>query len=1147
MADNAQNLILATIFKAVVDPGAAAQIASFKTQLAGLNTSLNATNTAGGKAGKGVKDVNKEVKKGKEPLTRYATAVKKVRSAFKTLLAYAFVGKVIQGITSAFTGGVNEIIEYDQALKNLQAITGATEIELGALGNTILQVATTTRFSSAEVGKGMVLLSQSGFTASESMNSMQSVADLATGTLSTMATVTDLLTTSIRAFGLEAVESRRVADVMANAINKSKLTVDKMRIAFNFVGASASLAGLSIEETSAAMMVLANNGLRASTIGTGLRQVLKRLIAPNSDLRDAYSQSGIELDKINPKTVGFKQVLLNLARVLWDSKERTVDMAKAFDLFGLRGAQAAAILVKEFVSNKYEKALKAAFNIGTAAEMAATQFKGLQVSIKNLSDVWGVLFVNLGEAGAKGMMTAVLDTVRELVNWMKDLSTSMVGGIIVKTALLTTGMYALSVSIKGVIWAFSTLGPMVAKLFPFLTVSTNWWALLAIAIAGVAAVSYQLSTENKRNARELSELAVKTEGVVNAFEVYAGAMQELYDKYKQSNDDTAYRANMERLKKDFPELTTSIIGTTEAFEEDKTAMDQIVSDAQIEKVANLTGAISKYRDAVRDAAIWMGIWESVKDIGTGAKDTYLKFVMFYIKNWSKAGSIVGNTLDGMSTKIREFGKGDPLFEKLADLLEMPTNVVHSIGNGITRSFETLIEKGMDTNVVKGLIKEKTTMIAELAKEAFDAEVASGMMLKPLDWASMNLLDSFPDLNDLEMLKFLEIGDKLREEYYINEKERIAKENDLTRKRKKNEIDVLEEMKNEADAIQRVRLDQMTKAMKSEVSRFREIKEAEWVIEKKTATEKVQAWKDLTSEIEAIQARHLVKMKKMMLEDPIYYAKKGLRDLSDAKKEYNSIPDDEKTLSDLMSLADKAKIASQKIDLLAKAWEEFKTKVIVKPEESEYIDQLLSQFSRADSEIQGMIANKDDKILNGWKTNLESIGDTLVTDIAGNLSLIGDKTVDIKEKFKDMAQSMLQDLAALIIKYTLLKSIMAIGGGEGSGNFLSNFAGGALNKLGFTAMSSALPSSSSNSMPSSSMSNARMFSSPTIANPTGVVNNGVVSRAGGNNGGGNNIHIYKIDAVDSKSFVSLLSSRTAQSTIAQNILANKGHNGIVRNG
>ena len=247
--------------------------------------------------------------------------------AMKVTASYTIAAAIIYGITSSLKAGIQEIIEYDQALKNLLAISGATEAELRVMRDTLEQIATSTKFSTTELAKGMVLLTQSGFSAAEAVNSIQAVADLATGTLSSMATTTDLVTTTIRAFGLHSIEASRVADVMANAVNKSKLTIDKLRIAFNYVGATAAQANISLEETAAAMMTLANNGLRASTIGTGLRQVISRLLAPSSKLREAFEEYGIELDKVSPDTQGLTKALKNLVTILMDADGTSVDMA----------------------------------------------------------------------------------------------------------------------------------------------------------------------------------------------------------------------------------------------------------------------------------------------------------------------------------------------------------------------------------------------------------------------------------------------------------------------------------------------------------------------------------------------------------------------------------------------------------------------------------------------------------------------------------------------------------------------------------------------------------------------------------------------------------------------------------------------------
>ena len=312
---------------------------------------------ATGKASKAPDKLTKTYDPLNKQIAKVHGGMNRLKAAFKVTAAYGIAATAIYAVIGAMKAGVSEIVNYDQALKNLQAITGATGAETQVMGETIQTVARTTKFSTTEVADGMVLLGQAGFDAGESINAMQATADLATGTLSNMQVVTDLLTTTIRAFNLDTVESSRVADVMANAINKSKLTVDKLRIAFNYIAATASQAGMSLEETAATMMNLANNGLRASTIGTGLRRVLSALIAPNTKVREAFEAHGIALDKLNPATVGWTGAIENLTKVLYNSEPGTVDISKAFELFGLRGAQTAAIIVKSYLAGDYQSAL----------------------------------------------------------------------------------------------------------------------------------------------------------------------------------------------------------------------------------------------------------------------------------------------------------------------------------------------------------------------------------------------------------------------------------------------------------------------------------------------------------------------------------------------------------------------------------------------------------------------------------------------------------------------------------------------------------------------------------------------------------------------------------------------------------------------
>ena len=184
--------------------------------------------------------------------------------------------------------------------------SGSTNSTIQQLGLTVKDIASTTKFSASEVAEGITMIAQAGFDAGQSMQMMQSISNLATGTLTDMKTTVDLVTSAMVVFNIEAHNSSRVSDVFANAVNKSKLTMDKIKTAFNYIGPVARDAGVSFEETAVAMMLLANSGQRASTIGTGLRNVFSTLLSPSKKLTDAANAAGVALVDLDPRVNSMK-------------------------------------------------------------------------------------------------------------------------------------------------------------------------------------------------------------------------------------------------------------------------------------------------------------------------------------------------------------------------------------------------------------------------------------------------------------------------------------------------------------------------------------------------------------------------------------------------------------------------------------------------------------------------------------------------------------------------------------------------------------------------------------------------------------------------------------------------------------------------
>ncbi|MCP4670819.1 MAG: phage tail tape measure protein, partial [Desulfobacula sp.] len=559
-------------------------------------------------------------------LNKFGAAISSVGNSLKSLASYTAAGTVLYSTIASLRAGVTEIIRYDQALKNMKAITRATDAQIAEMSDTVLEIATSTKFSAVEVANGMVLLGQSGFTATESMDAMHSVAMLATGTLSSMQTVSDLLTTTIRAFNLESIDAARVSDVMANAVNRSKLTIDKLRIAFNFAGASSAQAGLKVEHTAGTMMLLANNGLRASTIGTGLRQVLRRLIAPNDKFKETLRRAGMALDDLNPRMVGYREAIKNMTLILADADGKTVNMSKAFELFGLRGAQAAAVISKGFLSGDFDDMLDKVYEVGTAEKMAGIQAEGLEVKLKRLGDRWKVLSIGLGENGIKGALGILIDTVSALALVLGGFVKSELGGAITQFVIFTTVAGGLTASLAVLTVAIKAgLVASLIKLTPWLGSAAigfkgmilggqklkalsgalslvplaGWLIAVSVAAGGLYAIYNRLATSNQRALEQTEQMAVKNQQVARSLEMYKKALDELHKKVgtdKEANRE--YTATLKRMIKEHGGLKDEL--GKSVYEHDKLtdAMDRNAMQRREVELHSYVKAIKILNDEV---------------------------------------------------------------------------------------------------------------------------------------------------------------------------------------------------------------------------------------------------------------------------------------------------------------------------------------------------------------------------------------------------------------------------------------------------------------------------------------------------------------------------------------------------------------------
>jgi hypothetical protein len=167
--------------------------------------------------------------------------------------------------------------QFENSMMKVNTVTGATAEEFKMLTDEAKRLGATTQFTASQVADLQLILGRKGFDPQAIKGMQQSILDLALATGEDLSLAAEVVSKSINAFGLETEQSAKVANTLASAAANSSVELSTFATAFGHAGASAKAVGVDIEELSAMMGVLMDNGIKASKAGTGLRKVFMKL------------------------------------------------------------------------------------------------------------------------------------------------------------------------------------------------------------------------------------------------------------------------------------------------------------------------------------------------------------------------------------------------------------------------------------------------------------------------------------------------------------------------------------------------------------------------------------------------------------------------------------------------------------------------------------------------------------------------------------------------------------------------------------------------------------------------------------------------------------------------------------------------------
>lgn len=211
-------------------------------------------------------------------LSKIDVAGKKMETVGNSI---AGAGKKMMGVTTVIGGvgvaAVKTAADFDSAMSQVAAVSGATGKDFDALRNKAREMGAKTKFSATEAAEAMNYMAMAGWKTEDMLDGIEGVMNLAAASGEDLATTSDIVTDALTAFGLSAKDSGHFADILAAASSNANTNVSMMGETFKYCAPIASALGFSAEDTAEAIGLMANAGIKSSQAGTALRTIMNNL------------------------------------------------------------------------------------------------------------------------------------------------------------------------------------------------------------------------------------------------------------------------------------------------------------------------------------------------------------------------------------------------------------------------------------------------------------------------------------------------------------------------------------------------------------------------------------------------------------------------------------------------------------------------------------------------------------------------------------------------------------------------------------------------------------------------------------------------------------------------------------------------------
>lgn len=442
---------------------------------------------------------------------------------------------------------------FESSMSNVNTLLGDNQKHFKSLKKDVLDYAKTAVKPMQELTEATYDIVSAGIAQEDQLATLADSEKLAVAGLGTVKEATDLVTSSMNAFG---VDSAKASNLVFEAVKNGKTTVAELSQGFGAVAGTAKEMGVKYEEFLAITSTGTTVGKKAAQVWTEQKAILTALNKPTAEMKELWEVLGVETgQELIETSGGLYGALQNLEEA---SDGNTETFAKAMS--SAEGLGLAQQLLGES-SESLKKTLGDMQNgVNSVDQAYEKQKKTMDALWQNLKNNFEVVMIKLGTI----VLPAVVIVMEKLAigaTWLIEkfdtLSPTMQKTIVIGVALIgafgvflaVVGLvtFALSPLMAGLTGVGIVLGALISPLSLvviaigalFIAWQTNFLGIQDLTTATVWLFKKNWDDLQNKLAEWLVKFGEWWEGMKEMFELSGEIIKEVWSNMWQNVSDTA--------------------------------------------------------------------------------------------------------------------------------------------------------------------------------------------------------------------------------------------------------------------------------------------------------------------------------------------------------------------------------------------------------------------------------------------------------------------------------------------------------------------------------------------------------------------------------------------------------------------------------